>query len=80
MGLDSVELLVEVENTFIIKIPDTEASHITTVGDFYDAVWRQLQNMQPYISRDKVELIIKQLIIDKIGVNDNEVITTVIFI
>lgn len=43
MGLDSVELLLEVENAFKIRIPDEEAEKIITVGDFHDAVWRHLE-------------------------------------
>lgn len=43
MGLDSVEILMKVEDTFGIKIPDREAEQILTVGDFHDAVWRHLE-------------------------------------
>jgi hypothetical protein len=42
MGLDSVEILMKVENTFGISIPDEEAEKILTVGDFHDSVWRHL--------------------------------------
>jgi len=44
MGLDSVELLVEVEKTFDIEIPDAEAEKIATVGDFYEAVWDKIKD------------------------------------
>lgn len=44
MGLDSVELLIEVETVFDIKIPDKEAEKITTVGDFYEAVWDKIKD------------------------------------
>lgn len=42
MGLDSVEILMKIENTFGIQIPNWEAEKILTVGDFYEAVWRHL--------------------------------------
>ncbi|PVD53097.1 hypothetical protein DC498_06965 [Terrimonas sp.] len=42
MGLDSVEILMKVENTFGIKIPDHEAEKIITIGDFHNAVWKHL--------------------------------------
>ncbi len=42
MGLDSVEILMKVEDTFGIKIPDREAEQIITVGDFHNSVWRHL--------------------------------------
>jgi acyl carrier protein len=43
MGLDGVELVMEVEKNFGIQIPDSEAEKIITVGDMYDAVWRHLE-------------------------------------
>jgi acyl carrier protein len=42
MGLDSMEILMKIENTFSIRIPDREAEQIITVGDFHEAVWHQL--------------------------------------
>ena len=44
MGMDSIEILMKVEDTFGIKIPDREAEQILTVGDFHDAVWRHLSD------------------------------------
>ncbi len=38
MGLDSVELVLEVENTFGFSIPDEDAAGLTTVGKLYDYV------------------------------------------
>ncbi|RXK81057.1 hypothetical protein ESB13_22040 [Filimonas effusa] len=45
MGLDSVELVMEVEKTFNISIPDEEASQCTTVGELHDTVARHLNNI-----------------------------------
>lgn len=42
MGLDSVELVMDVEKTFGIEIPDSEAEKIFTVGDLHEAVWRRV--------------------------------------
>ena len=42
MGLDSVELVMEVENYFEISIPDSEAEKICTVQNMVDAVARHL--------------------------------------
>jgi len=42
MGLDSIELLMEVEKAFDIRIPDSEAEKIRTVGDFHNTVWHHL--------------------------------------
>jgi len=38
MGLDSVELLLEVEETFDISIPDEEACQILTVGELHQSI------------------------------------------
>jgi hypothetical protein len=38
MGLDYVELLLEVEDTFGIAIPDEDAAGLTTMGKLYDYV------------------------------------------
>lgn len=38
MGLDSVELLIEIEKYFGIEIPDAEAEKISTVQEMVDAV------------------------------------------
>jgi acyl carrier protein len=42
MGLDSVEILMKVETTFGIQIPDREAEKIITIEDFHNAVWKHL--------------------------------------
>ena len=47
MGLDSVEILVEVEKTLGIEISNAEASKIYTVGDFHESAWKQIQNKRP---------------------------------
>ena len=43
MGLDSIEILMKVEDTFGIKIPVREAEKIITVGDFHNAVWKYVE-------------------------------------
>jgi acyl carrier protein len=42
MGLDTVELVMEVEESFDITIPDSEASRIVTAGDLLQCVMRHL--------------------------------------
>jgi acyl carrier protein len=46
MGLDSVEILVNVENAFGITIANFEAEKIVTVGDIHAIVWRSVQGRQ----------------------------------
>ena len=47
MGLDSVELVMEVEKYFSISIPDREAEKANTVGKFVDCVAKIL-NVKSY--------------------------------
>jgi acyl carrier protein len=42
MGLDSVELIVLIEKTFDIKIPDNVAEKTDTVGKLHDVVWERI--------------------------------------
>lgn len=43
MGLDSVELIMEIEKAFAIKIPDEEAEKLITVGDVHNWVWNHIE-------------------------------------
>lgn len=45
MGLDSVELLFEIEENFGIQIPDLEAEKIYTVGDFADTIYKKIKTV-----------------------------------
>jgi len=44
MGLDGVELIMEIEKAFEISIPDPEAEKIRTVGDLHNSVWNHLKD------------------------------------
>ncbi|WP_029450422.1 phosphopantetheine-binding protein [Cellulophaga baltica] len=59
MGLDSVELVVSVEDTFGIRIPDDECEKIYSVQDFADAVFK-------IISINSTEKCLRQLIFYRI--------------
>src|SRR5262245_23426011 len=43
MGLDIVELILEIEDAFTLRIPDWEAERIRTVGDLIDYLWARVQ-------------------------------------
>ena len=42
MGLDAVEIVMEIEDAFDVTLEDAEAVHIRTPGDLIEAVWRKV--------------------------------------
>jgi acyl carrier protein len=51
VGLDTVELVMEIEEAFDITIPDAEAEKILTIGDLYRYVLMRLGGPMPGTSR-----------------------------
>lgn len=52
MGMDGVELVMEVEETFGLTIPDTEAQEIRTVGDLYALIVGKQRERDRPLERD----------------------------
>ena len=76
MGLDAVELLMEVEDTFSIEIPNLEAEKINTVQDFYDCAWKHVSNKKLAIEKCYTQSIfykIRQAIIEIIKVDKKSI-------
>lgn len=71
MGLDSVDLLMKIEDRFKISIPDAEAEQIYTVQDFYDVVERHVKERPEQSFAIRYE--INQIIADHAGVDLSEV-------
>jgi len=72
MGLDSVELVIEVEDTLGIEISNLEAEKINTVQDFYDCAWRHVSNKKLAIEKCYTQSVfykIRQAIIENIKVD-----------
>ncbi len=55
MGLDTVELVLRTEETFLIDLPDDECARIFTVGDLYRAVLAKLD--LPYLPLAEAEAL-----------------------
>ena len=59
MGLDSVELIIEVEEKFQIQIPDIEAENINTVGDLHQCILTKVERNE--LNRCSTQKIFYQL-------------------
>lgn len=44
MGMDTVELVMALEDEFDIAIPNEDASNLAVVGDMFDYIVRELHN------------------------------------
>lgn len=55
MGLDTVELIYRVEETFGVELPNEECETIKTVGDIYRPVLEKLG--LPYVAGPEIERI-----------------------
>ena len=71
MGLDTVDLLIKVENHFSISIPNSEAEQIVTVQNYYDTVARHL-NAKPE-ERPAIKAAINLIIADHAGLGLAEI-------
>lgn len=47
MGLESVEIVLTVEERFCISLPDAECEGVRTISELVDAVIRQLPPLEP---------------------------------
>lgn len=76
MGLDSVELIIEVEDTLGIEISNLEAEKINTVQDFYDCAWKHVSNKKLAIEKCYTHSVfykIRQAIVENIKVDKKSI-------
>ena len=69
--MDTVELIMKIEDRFSIRIPNREAEQIFTVGDIYNAVFRHLANDSYNFS--EVQKTINEIIADHAGLDVSEI-------
>jgi acyl carrier protein len=81
MGLDSVELVMAVEEHFGISIPDDDASTLVTVGKLYNWVVSELHRLKrPGVDPTVVFNELRQLICDQLGVSADRVVSGARFV
>jgi acyl carrier protein len=74
MGMDTVELIMDAEDTFGIKIPNSTAEQITTVQDLYDTVWNIVsQEHSRAFEQQEVVDQLRQLLVDRTGCEPYEI-------
>ena len=81
MGLDTVELVLAVEEGFQITIPDNIAQTLVTVGALHAFVVAELTRLGRFDGDgDRVFLGLKRLIVHQLGVRPEEVVPTARFV
>lgn len=66
MGLDSVELLIEIENEFQIEISNIEAENIATVGDFHKIISRKIDLEET--TEEAIYQKLRMVLSEKVGI------------
>ena len=69
MGLDTVELVMAVEEAFNLRIPDAVAAKLYTVGELHGYVVSELQRREgPAVDPVEVYETLRKLIVRQLGV------------
>ena len=80
MGLDSVELVMNVEDHFGIEIPDRAAEKLLTVGDLHTFVVEELQRIGRPRDPREVFVELRELICDQLAIQPELVIPEARFV
>ena len=77
MGLDSVELVIAIEQHFGIEISDEEAGAMQTPGDVYEYVLEALAKKRnavtPELAKEVVWKQIVEIVVAQLGVKEEKV-------
>jgi len=68
MGLDTVELILDIEKRFSIEISDAEAEKIETIGDLRDCVCRHLSARGEAPNPHRILVAVKEVVSDVSGI------------
>ena len=81
MGLDSVEIILAVEQEFELEIPDAEAARMITVGDLQAFVVVELRRLgRTDADADAICERLRAIICRQLGVQPDAVIPTARFV
>ena len=75
MGLDTVELVIEVEKLFEIEIRDANAAKLVSVGDLHGYVVDELRRLERFDGNaDTVYAQLRDIICEQLGVKPEQVV------
>ncbi len=74
MGMDSVELVMAIEDKFRIEIPDTDIANLAVLGDMHDYIVRALRQRGETPDEEQVWQQLSAVVVEQLGVHPSEVI------
>jgi acyl carrier protein len=73
MGLDTVELVMAVEEEFSLEIPDSESAKLVRVGDLYRFVLQTLRHRGDVVDEDAIWKRLTDVIVAQLRVQPERV-------
>ena len=73
MGLDTVELVMAIEEEFGIEIPNSDASKLAVLGDMHDYIIRALRQRGDTADEGRVWERLSAVVVAQLGVRPDEV-------
>ena len=73
MGLDTVELVIAIEEEFNLQISDADAEKLGLLGDLHDYVVRALKQRGETLDETEVWERLKKIVVAQLGVRPERV-------
>lgn len=73
MGLETVELLMAIEEEFGIEIPNADASKLAVLGNMHDHIVRALPQRGDAPDKREVWERLSEVVVEQLGVRPDEV-------
>ena len=80
MGLDTVELVMTVEEEFALQISDADAAKMERVGDMHTFILKTLRERGESVNDAQVWTRLREIVVEQLGVRPDEVTPTARFI
>ena len=74
MGLDTVELVMAIEDEFSIEIPNDDAARLSVIGDLFDYVVRVLRQRGESPDESQTWERFRAVVVRQLGVQPDEVV------